>query len=64
MRLDPKRSLSMSEFSSRSDPGVAPMSSREERRFFRLEMWLWGKQFAGRLKANALRMKKFLHGNG
>jgi hypothetical protein len=52
----------MSIFFNRTDPSVAPMSGREERRYFRLEIRLWGKQFAGRLKANALRMKQFLHG--
>jgi hypothetical protein len=37
------------------------LASREEQRLFRLRLWIWGKQFAGRLKANALRMKQFLH---
>ncbi len=54
----------MSVFSKRTDPRTAPMSSREERRFIRLQIWIWGKQFAARLKSNALRMKQFLHAGG
>jgi len=48
-------------FSDPSDPTNTPMSSREEKRLIRLRIWVWGKQFAARLKANALRMKQFLH---
>jgi hypothetical protein len=51
----------MSLFLDRSDPVVTPLSAREEKRFLRLQARVWGKQFAGRLKANALRMKQFLH---
>jgi hypothetical protein len=51
----------MSVFSNPADPSIATMSSREEKRFFRLQIWIWGKHFADRLKANALRMKQFLH---
>jgi hypothetical protein len=54
----------MSVFSNPTDPSTAPMSSREEKRFSRLQVWVCGKQFAGRLKANALRMKQFLHAGG
>lgn len=51
----------MSIFSDPSGPSIPPASRREEKRFLRLKMWLWGKQFAGRLAANALRIKQFLH---
>jgi len=37
------------------------MSTREEKRLIRLQIWVWGKQFAARLKDNARRMKLFLH---
>ena len=61
--------------SSRADPSVvadvfsdsavsaAPLSDREQKRWLRLRVWLWGKQFAVRLKSNALWMKQFLHGS-
>ena len=40
---------------------TVPMSTREEKRLIRLQIWVWGKQFAARLKDNARRMKQFLH---
>ncbi len=51
----------MPEFANQTDPGSAPMASREERRRTRLQIWVWGKQFAARLKANARRIHQFLH---
>ena len=38
------------------------MSDREAKRLFRLRVWVWGKQFAARLKANAQWTRLFLHG--
>ena len=54
----------MSEFFNRTDPAPLPMSEREKKRWLRLKVWVWGKEFGSRLKANAVRMKQFLHGAG
>jgi hypothetical protein len=54
----------MSLFSNRDDASAAPMSGGEQKRLFRLQVWVWGKQFGERLKANALRLRRFLHPGG
>lgn len=64
----------MPEISSRADPSAVadvspdpavnttPTPNREEKRLSSLQFWEREKQFAARLKANAQRMKQFLHG--
>ena len=43
------------------DPAEIAKPNQNEKRVLRLQVRMWGKQFAVRLKANARRMTQFLH---